>query len=53
LSDWYLKKLGTGATVSVDGKAERQALSGRTAITIPPGVGRHRLAIRGGKQEGQ
>ncbi len=53
LSDWYLKKLGAGATVSVDGKVERQALSGRTVIAIPSGVGRHRVAIRGGKQEGQ
>jgi hypothetical protein len=51
LSEDYLKKAGKGATVSVDGKAVQPALTGRTVITIPPGVGRHRVEVRTGKDD--
>ena len=51
LSEDYLKKAGQGATVSVDGRAAQRALAGRTVITIPPGVGRHRVEIRAGNKD--
>jgi hypothetical protein len=50
LSEEYLKQIGSGAIVSVDGRAVQVALADRTVITIPPGIGRHRVDIRAGKQ---
>ena len=45
MSEGYLKKIGKGATVSVDGRMAQVSLASSTEITIPPGVGRHRVEI--------
>lgn len=41
LSERYLKKLGTKASFSLDGKTELRSLSERQSITISPGIGTH------------
>jgi hypothetical protein len=46
LSEDFLKKAGNALTVLVDGKAPQPVVTGRTAITIGPGVGRHRVEVR-------
>ncbi len=50
LSDDYLRKATQGAAVSVDGKAAQPVLAHRTLVTIPPGVGRHRVEVRTEKE---
>ncbi len=46
LSDRYRKKLGRNATIIIDGKSKRMALTRSQAIDIPAGVGRHRVVIK-------
>ncbi|MBN1675053.1 MAG: hypothetical protein JXR37_28690 [Kiritimatiellae bacterium] len=48
LSERYMKKLGKAATVSVDGAQVSAPSADRTVLTIPPGTGRHRVAIEPG-----
>jgi hypothetical protein len=46
LSEGCLKKLGKKASVYIDGKAEKLSLSGQQTITIPAGVGTHKVEIK-------
>ncbi|MHC4120793.1 MAG: hypothetical protein ACYSWO_25155 [Planctomycetota bacterium] len=46
LSDRYRKKLGKNVSVIVDGKSSKITLTGSRTITIPPGVGTHKVEIR-------
>ena len=46
LSDRYRNKLAENASIIIDGKASKIALTRSQAITIPPGTGAHEVEIR-------
>jgi hypothetical protein len=46
LSDRYRRKLGRNATIVIDGRSRKMALTRSQAIDIPVGVGRHRVVIK-------
>ena len=46
LSDRYRKKLAKNASIIIDGKSSKTTLTSSQTITIPPGVGAHKVEIR-------
>jgi hypothetical protein len=46
LSDRYRKKLAKNVSIIIDGKPSKIALRSSQTITIPPGVGTHKVEIR-------
>ncbi|MHC4329650.1 MAG: hypothetical protein ACYSWW_16175, partial [Planctomycetota bacterium] len=46
LSDRYRKKLAKNVSIIIDGKSSKITLTSSQAITIPPGVGAHKVEIR-------
>jgi hypothetical protein len=46
LSDRYRKKLAKNVSIIVDGKSSKITLTSSQTITIPPGVGAHKVEIR-------
>jgi len=51
LSDRCRKKLGENVSIIIDGKSRMIALTNSQTITIPPGVGTHKVEIRAGADE--